>query len=114
MSASQRPMTTGETGGYDAVLLASFGGPQAPDEIMPFLERVTAGRGLPRDRLEAVHQHYLRMGGRSPINDQNRTLLAALRAELSRRGVMIPLVLGNRNSVSYTHLRAHETDSYLV
>lgn len=86
------------SGGYDAVLLASFGGPEGPDEIMPFLERVTAGRGIPRDRLEAVHQHYLRMGGRSPINDQNRALLAALRRELGRRGVATPLVLGNRNS----------------
>jgi len=84
--------------GYDAVLLASFGGPEGPDEIMPFLERVTAGKGVPRDRLEAVNQHYLRMGGRSPINDQNRALLAALRAELDRRGVVTPLVLGNRNS----------------
>lgn len=98
MSANKHPMTADETRGYDAVLLASFGGPEGPDEIMPFLERVTAGRGIPRDRLEAVHQHYLRMGGRSPLNDQNRALLAALRAELNRRGVMIPLVLGNRNS----------------
>lgn len=84
--------------GYDAVLLASFGGPEGPEEIMPFLERVTAGRGIPRARLEAVHRHYLRMGGRSPINDQNRALLAALRAELDRRGASSPVVLGNRNS----------------
>ena len=98
MSANKHPMTADATRGYDAVLLASFGGPEGPDEIMPFLERVTAGRGIPRDRLEAVHQHYLRMGGRSPLNDQNRALLAALRVELNRRGVMIPLVLGNRNS----------------
>ena len=111
MSASQSPMTTGETSGYDAVLLASFGGPEGPDEIMPFLERVTAGRGIPLDRLEAVHQHYLRMGGRSPINDQNRTLLAALRAELNRRGVTIPLVLGNRNSPPFIDEALRQLDT---
>jgi len=115
-------MTIGEThdsgarggaagGGYDAVLLASFGGPEGPDEIMPFLERVTAGRGIPRDRLEAVHQHYLRMGGRSPINDQNRALLAALRAELDRRGVTIPLALGNRNSPPFIDDALRELDT---
>ena len=111
MPARQRPMTTGETSGYDAVLLATFGGPEGPDEIMPFLERVTAGRGIPRDRLEAVHQHYLRMGGRSPISDQNRDLLAALRAELSRRGVTIPLVLGNRNSPPFIDEALRELDT---
>ncbi|NYI40526.1 ferrochelatase [Demequina lutea] len=115
-------MTAGETrdsgargaavsGGYDALLLASFGGPEGPDEIMPFLERVTAGRGIPHDRLEAVHQHYLRMGGRSPINDQNRNLLAALRAELNRRGVTIPLVLGNRNSPPFIDEALRELDT---
>jgi ferrochelatase len=83
---------------YDAVLLLSFGGPEAPEEVMPFLRRVTAGRGVPDDRLAEVAEHYHRFGGRSPINDQNRALLAALRGELDRRGTTTPLLWGNRNS----------------
>lgn len=83
---------------YDAVVIASFGGPEGPEEIWPFLDRVAAGRGIPRDRLESVHQHYLRMGGSSPINAQNRALVDALVAELVARGVDIPVVLANRNS----------------
>lgn len=86
---------------YDAVLLASFGGPEGPDEVMPFLERVTAGRGVPRERLEEVSHHYLALGGVSPINSQNRALLAALASELTSRGVRVPIVLGNRNSQPY-------------
>ncbi len=82
----------------DTVLLASFGGPEGPAEVMPFLERVTAGRNVPRERLEAVAEHYLAVGGVSPINDQNRALLDALRAELDRRGITAPLVWGNRNA----------------
>ncbi len=66
---------------YDAVLLLSFGGPEAPEEVMPFLRRVTAGRGIPDERLEQVGEHYHQLGGRSPINDQNRALLAELGAE---------------------------------
>ena len=86
---------------YDAVVLVSFGGPEAPDEVMPFLERVTQGRGVPRDRLEDVSHHYLALGGVSPINDQNRALLAALRPALDRRGIDIPLAWGNRNSAPF-------------
>lgn len=82
----------------DAVLLASFGGPEAPEEVMPFLERVTAGRGVPRERLEEVAEHYLHLGGVSPINEQNRELLVHLRAEMDRRGIALPLYWGNRNS----------------
>jgi protoporphyrin/coproporphyrin ferrochelatase len=85
----------------DAVLLASFGGPEGPDEVMPFLERVTAGRGVPRERLEEVAQHYLHLGGVSPINAQNRELLTHLRAELDRRGIALPLYWGNRNSAPF-------------
>jgi protoporphyrin/coproporphyrin ferrochelatase len=85
----------------DALLLASFGGPEGPDEVMPFLERVTAGRGVPRERLEVVAEHYQHLGGVSPINAQNRLLLAALRAELARRGVDLPVYWGNRNSAPY-------------
>ena len=83
---------------YDAVLLASFGGPEKPDEIMPFLRRVTAGRGIPDERLAEVAHHYEELGGRSPINDQNRALIAALRDELDRREITTPILWGNRNS----------------
>ena len=82
---------------YDAVLLVSFGGPEQPDDVVPFLENVTRGRGIPRERLAEVGQHYYLFGGRSPINDQCRDLLAALRAELDRRGIEVPLHWGNRN-----------------
>lgn len=82
---------------YDAVVLVSFGGPEGPDEVVPFLENVTRGRGIPVERLAQVGEHYFLFGGRSPINDQCRTLLAALRAEFDRRGLNIPLFWGNRN-----------------
>ena len=83
---------------YDAVVLLSFGGPESREEVMPFLRRVTAGRGIPDERLESVAEHYYLMGGRSPINDQNRALLKALHAELRRRGSALPVLWGNRNS----------------
>ena len=86
---------------YDVILLASFGGPEGPDEVMPFLERVTAGRDVPRERLEAVSHHYLALGGVSPINAQNRELLGHLRAEMDRRGIDVPLFWGNRNSAPF-------------
>ena len=76
---------TRETG-FDAFLLLSFGGPQGPDEVLPFLRRVTAGRGVPDERLAAVAEHYLHFGGVSPITAQNEALLAALAAEFDRRG----------------------------
>lgn len=82
----------------DALLLVSFGGPEGPDDVMPFLERVTRGRGIPRERLEAVAHHYLALGGVSPINAQNRQLLGALHTELDARGDDLPLYWGNRNS----------------
>jgi ferrochelatase len=80
------------------VLLLGFGGPEGPDEVMPFLRRVTAGRGIPDERLAEVGEHYHLFGGRSPINDQNRALVAALRRELDGRGLDAPVVWGNRNS----------------
>lgn len=82
----------------DAFLLLSFGGPEQPTEVMPFLRRVTGGRGIPDDRLAEVAAHYDHFGGRSPINDQNRALLAALRSEFVVRGIELPLYWGNRNS----------------
>ena len=83
---------------YDAILLLSFGGPEAPDQVMPFLRRVTAGRGIPDERLEEVGEHYFRFGGRSPINGLNRALIAALRGALDEREIATPIVWGNRNS----------------
>ena len=81
---------------YDAVLLLSFGAPEAPEEVLPFLRRVTAGAHIPDERLEQVGEHYYLFGGRSPINDQNRALIAALRQELDARGVDAPIIWGNR------------------
>jgi len=86
---------------FDALLLACFGGPEGVDDVVPFLERVTAGRGIPPERLLEVGQHYLTLGGVSPINAQNRALAEALRAELSARELDLPLYLGNRNSPPY-------------
>ena len=82
---------------YDAVVLLSFGGPEAPEEVMPFLRRVTAGRGIPDERLESVAKHYYDFGGVSPINDQCRALRDALHGELRRRGIATPVLWGNRN-----------------
>lgn len=81
----------------DSFLLLSFGGPQGPDEVMPFLRNVTAGRGVPDERLAAVAEHYQHFGGVSPITAQNQALLAALAAEFGRRGIDLPLYFGNRN-----------------
>jgi ferrochelatase len=82
---------------FDALLLLSFGGPEQPDDVMPFLERVTRGRGVPPERLVEVAEHYHHFGGRSPINDQNRELLAALRDDLAAHGIDLPVYWGNRN-----------------
>ncbi len=82
---------------YDAVLLVSFGGPEGPDDVLPFLENVTRGRGIPTERLEEVGKHYHLFGGRSPINDQNRAFLAALREDLADAGIDLPVYWGNRN-----------------
>lgn len=82
---------------YDALLLVGFGGPEGPDDVVPFLENVTRGRGIPRERLVEVGQHYSLFGGRSPINDQNRALLAAIRADFAAAGIDVPVYWGNRN-----------------
>jgi ferrochelatase len=82
---------------YDAILLASFGGPEGQDDVIPFLRNVTRGRGIPDERLEEVAHHYRAFGGISPINEQNRALKAALEAELAARGIDLPVLWGNRN-----------------
>ena len=82
---------------YDAILLASFGGPEGQDDVIPFLRNVTRGRGIPDERLEEVAHHYRAFGGISPINEQNRALKAALEDELASRGIDLPVLWGNRN-----------------
>lgn len=82
---------------YDAILLASFGGPEGQDDVLPFLRNVTRGRGIPDERLEAVSHHYRANGGISPINAQNRALKGALEAELAARNIDLPVLWGNRN-----------------
>ena len=94
-------MTDAARSGYDAVLLASFGGPRGPDDVMPFLRNVTRGRGVPDERLSEVAAHYLALGGASPINAQAMALRDALAGELSRRGVDLPVLWGNRNWTPY-------------
>ena len=82
---------------YDAFLLVSFGGPEGPGDVMPFLENVTRGRGVPRERLAAVAEHYYAAGGASPINQQCRDLLAAIGKDFAAAGLDLPLYWGNRN-----------------
>jgi protoporphyrin/coproporphyrin ferrochelatase len=86
---------------YDAFLLVSFGGPEGPDEVMPFLENVTRGRGVPPERLASVAEHYYAVGGVSPINQQCRDLLDAIRADFSASGLPLPVYWGNRNWAPY-------------
>lgn len=73
--------------GYDAFLLVSFGGPEGPDDVLPFLRNVTRGRAVPAERLAAVAEHYQHFGGVSPINAQCRDLLAALRVDFATAGL---------------------------
>jgi ferrochelatase len=82
---------------FDALLLLSFGGPEGPEQVMPFLENVTRGRGIPRERLESVAGHYLHFDGVSPINRINRALIEVIRTELADRGQTLPVYFGNRN-----------------
>ncbi|MEV5441173.1 ferrochelatase [Streptomyces sp. NPDC052644] len=86
---------------YDALLLLSFGGPEGPDDVVPFLENVTRGRGIPKERLKEVGQHYFRFGGVSPINAQCRALLAALREDFAAACLDLPVYWGNRNWTPY-------------
>ena len=82
---------------YDAILITSFGGPEGPEDVMPFLENVLRGKNVPRERMLEVAEHYYHFGGKSPINDQNRQLIAALEVELEKHGPRLPIYWGNRN-----------------
>ena len=81
----------------DAILMVSFGGPEGPEDVMPFLENVLRGKNVPRERMLEVAEHYNHFGGISPINEQCRALIGAVQAELDRRGIQLPIYWGNRN-----------------
>ena len=82
---------------YDALLIVSFGGPEGPADVIPFLENVLRGRNVPRERMLEVAEHYQHFGGISPLNGQNRDLIAALRKEFDSVGLKLPIYWGNRN-----------------
>jgi protoporphyrin/coproporphyrin ferrochelatase len=82
---------------YDALLVVSFGGPEGMDDVIPFLENVLRGRNVPRERMLSVAHHYEMFGGVSPINQQNRDLIAALKEEFETHGPNLPIYWGNRN-----------------
>jgi ferrochelatase len=88
-------------GRREALLVLSFGGPEGHDDVLPFLENVTRGRGIPRERLEAVAEHYHHFGGVSPINEQNKALIDALEKEFAAAGLQLPIYWGNRNWAPY-------------
>ena len=91
------PCSEPDAPGYDALLLVSFGGPEGPDDVIPFLENVTRGRGIPRERLAKVGEHYHLFGGVSPINQQCRELIAAIEASFAASALDLPIYWGNRN-----------------
>ena len=82
---------------YDALLVVSFGGPESPEDVMPFLENVLRGKPVPRERMLEVAEHYYEFGGVSPINEQCRALIRALVDELNTHGPQLPVYWGNRN-----------------
>src|SRR6266568_1724423 len=82
---------------YDALLLVSFGGPERHEDVIPFLENVLRGRHVPRERMIEVAEHYYLFDGKTPINAQNRALIAALEREFAERGPRLPIYWGNRN-----------------
>ncbi|MGJ6968113.1 ferrochelatase [Streptosporangium sp. G11] len=90
-------------GNYDALLVVSFGGPEKPDDVMPFLENVVRGRGIPRERLLEVEAHYQRFGGVSPINQQCRDLIEAVKPTVD-----LPVYWGNRNWHPYLEDTLHQ------
>ena len=95
--SKETPRFDDEARAYDALLVLSFGGPEGAADVLPFLENVTRGRNVPRERLLEVAEHYLHFGGVSPINGQNRDLIAALELELAAHGPQLPIYFGNRN-----------------
>ncbi len=86
---------------YDALILVSFGGPDGPEDVIPFLENVLRGKNVPKERMLEVAEHYYHFGGKSPINEQNLALIEALRSEFERLGLELPIYFGNRNWKPY-------------
>src|SRR5437899_1372451 len=82
---------------YDALLLVSFGGPERREDVIPFLENVLRGRNVPRERVLEVAEHYYQFGGKTPINDQNRALIEAIRRDFAEHDLELPIYWGNRN-----------------
>ena len=82
---------------FDALLVVSFGGPEKHEDVIPFLENVLRGKNVPRERMLEVAEHYYHFDGRSPINDQNKQLIAALESQCRSQGLSIPIYWGNRN-----------------
>jgi ferrochelatase len=82
---------------FDALLLVSFGGPEKPEDVIPFLENVLRGKNVPRERMLAVAEHYYHFGGKSPINEQNRQLITAIEQEFAVQKINLPIYWGNRN-----------------
>jgi len=97
LATSTRSSADAQAAPYDALLLVSFGGPEKPEDVIPFLENVTRGRGIPRERLAEVGAHYDLFGGRSPINDQCRAFKAAVEADFAASRLALPVYWGNRN-----------------
>lgn len=86
---------------YDALIVVSFGGPNSNDDVIPFLENVLRGKAVPRQRLLEVAEHYYHFGGKSPINEQNLALIEALKHELKKQSISLPIYFGNRNWTPY-------------
>lgn len=82
---------------YDALLLVSFGGPERPEDVLPFLENVTRGKNVSRERLLQLADRYWLFEGVSPINEQNRALVRAVVAELNAHGPPLAVYWGNRH-----------------
>lgn len=97
MSSSSASHPVQHASAYDSILVVSFGGPDGPDDVIPFLENVLRGKNVPPDRMLEVAEHYYHFGGKSPINDQNRQLIAALERELAEENLHLPIYWGNRN-----------------
>src|SRR5262245_7348952 len=97
MSSSTASHPAQNAGAYDSILIVSFGGPDGPDDVLPFLENVLRGRNVPRERMLEIAEHYHHFGGRSPINSQMRELIPLVEAELREHGPRLPVYWGNRN-----------------
>ena len=86
-----------EENNYDAILIVSFGGPEGPDDVMPFLDNVLMGLNVPKPVKVRIAKRYQRFGGISPINRETRSFIQALEIEIQNNGPQLPIYWGNRN-----------------